>query len=83
MKLRDLNPRYKDGVLLFDCPNKEHKHCIIRVPVNKDVYTPTGAWWIMVGTWPNVTLRNPDPKGKHSLDCGDCFHLTLTDGELK
>ena len=82
MTLASLNPVIKEGVLIFDCPNLEHRHRI-RIPIREDKAFPSnGAWWKLEGELPRVTAQSSHG-GPRSFDCPDCFHLTLTDGELK
>lgn len=83
MKLADLNPVIKDGILMFDCPNPEHEHKI-RIPIREDkAFKSNGAWWRLEGELPNVSAFNPSPGAQRSFDCEGCFHLTLDKGELK
>ena len=83
MKLADLNPELRDNgpVLMFDCPCGKHS---MRIPIAAEsAYKNKGVWWVMTGELPNITLRNPNPSGQHSVDASPCFHLTVTNGEMK
>lgn len=75
MLLIDLNPRFKEDVLSFDCPNckddNSHKIRITKCPL-KD---RNDRCWAFTGEFPNTLTLQP------SVNAG-CWHGNITDGKV-
>jgi hypothetical protein len=93
MRLTELNPRFKEGVLVFDCPcdrcidirrepdaerNKLFCDSRIRIPIK-----PSDNGWEMTGAFPDTITLTPSIQIGGPLG-GKCnWHGYLTNGEMK
>jgi len=72
MRLESLNARYRNGILVFDCPCGK---CAGKLRVPTTEATPDGKLqWAVSGEFPNLTLTP-------SVDAG-CWHGHIVDGNL-
>ena len=78
MRLESLEPRWRAGVLTFDCPCGK---CVGRIRVPTKLATPSPSdiavnhhRWDVSGEFPNLTLSP-------SVDAG-CWHGFVREGEV-
>ncbi len=76
MKITDLDPRWKDGILVIDCPCGK---CGGKIRIPTTLYRGQGQTgdsykWQVSGEFPNLTLHP-------SVNAG-CWHGFIKDGEI-
>lgn len=72
MYLKEFEPSFKNGILMFICPScKTHR---VRVPICPYRDRNDGCW-TMTGELPNITVTP-------SINIG-CWHKNIVEGEFK